>query len=250
MGIDEIREYVDNIANFVSSKKLNLNLTGSLISGLLSDIIDKEVKFLIFLTCVYLITLIVKQRSKTMYRYLVSLTIAVIAIYTFKVTTVFDESIKNGNPTPEIIKGLPPVCICLVIKLFQIVPPLKLVYYALPVLMIAYSIYRNILSHSSSKSSKPSKSSKSSKSSKKPSQSTSHSNKKKGEKSVKNFLIFGLSIFTDFIHSFYLFYAYAVLVLLIFINNNFEYTINSMNTGSNLYGKILNILDIPFFQKK
>ncbi|ORY87264.1 hypothetical protein LY90DRAFT_696672 [Neocallimastix californiae] len=239
MGKEDFKEFVDNIANYVASKNFKFEGPG----GLLSNIIKKEIIFLIFLTIVYLITLGVKQRSRTLYKYLVTLTIAGITIYTYYVSTIFDESIKNGTATQEIIKGLPPVCICIIIKLFKLIPPLKLAYYSLPVLMIAYSVYyHNLLSSSKSKS--KSKSSKGR--SRTQSHSHSHSHQKDKKKDLKGFIRVSLSLFTDFIHSFNLFYAYAVLVLLIFINNNYDYTINSINNGNNTFGKVLRFLDIPF----
>ncbi|OUM66449.1 hypothetical protein PIROE2DRAFT_6284 [Piromyces sp. E2] len=204
MKIEEIKEYVDHIANFVASKKDVL--AGP--EGLLASIIRKEIEFLIFLTIVYLITLVIKQRSKSMYKYLVSLTIAVIVLYTSYVSTIFDESIKQGKPTEDVIKGLPPVCICIIIRLFNIIPPLKLFYYALPLFMIAYSIYyHNLLSGTHVAKSKSKSKSKT--------RSRSHSNlhNKPKEKSLKDFIRISLALFTDFIHSFILFYAYAVLCL-------------------------------------
>jgi hypothetical protein len=234
MGKEDLKYLIDNIVNYVSSKKLTFEGPG----GLLSNIIKKEMFFLIFLTIVYFITLIVRQRSRTMYKYLVSSTIAGIVLYTYLVSTIFDESIKNGTATQEVIKGLPPINICILIKLFKIIPPLKLAYYSLPVLMIAYSVYyHNLLSTSKSKS----------KSSKGRARTHSHSRHSKNKKkSLGDFIRVSLSVFTDVIHSFILFYAYAVLVLLIFINNNYDYTINSITNGTNTYGKILRFLDIPF----
>ncbi|ORX35190.1 hypothetical protein BCR36DRAFT_588530, partial [Piromyces finnis] len=230
MKIEEIKEYVDNIANFVNLKSVLPD-----IDGLLTSIIHKEIEFLVFLTIVYLITLVIKQRSKSMYKYLVSLTIAVIALYTFYISTIFDESIKQGKPTEDVIKGLPPICICIIIRLFHIIPPLKLGYYTLPLFMIAYSIYyHNLLSGTHVK---PTKSKSGSRK-----HSHSHNSSKIKEKSLKNFIRISLSLFTDFIHSFILFYAYTVLVLLIFINNNYEFTINSLNDKSSAYEELLNSL--------
>jgi len=239
MKIEEIKKYVDQISNFVASKRGVL--AGP--NGLLTKIIHKEIEFLIFLTIVYLITLVIKQRSKSMYKYLVSLTIAIIVLYTSYVSTIFDDSIKQGKPTEEVIKGLPPICICIIIRIFNIIPPLKLVYYALPLLMIAYSIYyHNLLNGTHVKPTK------SKSKSKNRSRSHSHSHNKQKEKSLKDFIRISLSLFTDFIHSFILFYAYAVLVLLIFINNNYEFTINSLNDKSSVYGRIIKFLDLPFLK--
>lgn len=159
MAREELRVFMDNIANFITSTKMEL-ISGP--KGLLSSVIKKEINFLIFLTIVYLVTLVIKQRSRTMYKYLVTLTIGVIVVYTSYVTSIFDESIKDGTASEEVFKNLPPVCVCIIIKLLHIVPPLKLVYYTLPIFMIAYSIYyHNLLKTSSGKTPKSKSKSKS-----------------------------------------------------------------------------------------